>query len=381
VSWSGNSRTILTGEDDFGQPVRLDDPLTFRSSSASQGVSSSVTLFDGLWNLNTYRAARASARVSEAAVESQLTSVEAEVTRRFYNAVNARRLTAVEEQLLEVSRRQLDATERLFRVAARTEVDVLGARVQVAQHEQALERARGDAEKALLRLAEQIGLEEDIAFDVSGALPAPFDPGILDDDMLVARAMTQSPAVAQAEADAARAGFQASAARGRRWPTVSARASFGRTVSLSSYDALFEFDPQDRSFAFGVDVQIPLFTGFQTSQAVAQATASERAAEETLRETRLQLERDVRSGHIDLVTAHRRLELAQRSVEFSRRRLTMAQEQYQLGTIGFTDFQQIVTQASQDARNLLSAEAEFATATVTLEELMGERVRPVPDDR
>nr|NIM51795.1 TolC family protein [Gemmatimonadales bacterium]NIN12668.1 TolC family protein [Gemmatimonadales bacterium]NIN50941.1 TolC family protein [Gemmatimonadales bacterium]NIP08405.1 TolC family protein [Gemmatimonadales bacterium]NIQ99595.1 TolC family protein [Gemmatimonadales bacterium] len=58
------------------------------------------------------------------------------------------------------------------------------------------------------------------------------------------------------------------------------------------------------------------------------------------------------------------------------RRLTMAQEQYQLGTIGFTDFQQIVTQAAQDERRALSAEAEYARALVTLEELVAERVRP-----
>jgi outer membrane protein TolC len=53
----------------------------------------------------------------------------------------------------------------------------------------------------------------------------------------------------------------------------------------------------------------------------------------------------------------------------------MAQEQYQLGIIGFTDFQQIVTQTSQDARQLLSAEGEYARALVTLAELAGAGVR------
>jgi outer membrane protein TolC len=49
----------------------------------------------------------------------------------------------------------------------------------------------------------------------------------------------------------------------------------------------------------------------------------------------------------------------------------MAQEQYQLGTIGFTDFQQIVTQSSQDVRQLINAELEFARSLVTLEEQLG----------
>jgi outer membrane protein len=147
-------------------------------------------------------------------------------------------------------------------------------------------------------------------------------------------------------------------------------------MSLSSYDALRELNPQNRSFSFGMDVQIPLFTRFQTSNLVAQATANERISHENLREAQLQLEREVRSGHIDLVTAHRSLALARQRVDFSRRRLAMAQEQYQLGTIDFTNFQQVVTQSSNDARSLISAELEFARATVTLEEKVGMRVRP-----
>ncbi|MDH3457814.1 MAG: TolC family protein [Gemmatimonadota bacterium] len=376
LSWSGNSRTIITGEDDFGQPVRLPDPLTFRSSAASQSVSSSLVLFDGLQNFNSWRAARAGASAAVEGVSYQAAAIDAEVSRRFYTALQARRLIEVEEQLLSVSRQQLDATERLFRVAARTEVDVLGAQVQVAQQEQELERARGEARKAELRLAEQMGLDEGAEFEVIGALPPPFNPALLSQDSLLARATLQSPRIGQAAANAAEAQFAARAARGRRWPSVSARASFGRGISLSSYDALFDFNPQDRSFGFGIDVQVPLFTGFQTSLAIAQANAQAEIADENLREARLLLERDVQSAHIDLVTAHRRLELAQRAVEFSRRRLTMAQQQYQLGTIGFTEFQQIVTSASQDARSLISAELEFAQAAVTMEELVGEAVRP-----
>jgi outer membrane protein len=376
LSWYGNSRTTVTGEDDFGRPVELPDPFTFRSSSASQGVSSSLMVFDGLRNINDLKAAKAGADATEAGVSLQGTTVGAEVSRRFYSAIQARRQVEVEEQLLEVSRQQLAATERLFRVAARTEVDVLGSQVQVAQQEQQLERSRGDERKALLRLAEQIGMEGDGEFTVTGELPSTFDMSALDQDALVAWALMHSPRTARSEADAAQARYQASAARGRRWPTVSASASFGRSVSLSSYSAMFELDPQNRSFGFSVNVQIPLFTGFQTSQAIATATAQARIAEENLREARLQLERDVRSAYIDLVTAHRGLELAQRAGEFSRRRLAMAQEQYQLGTIDFTAFQQIVTQTSSDARSLISAELTFAGAVVTLEELAGERVRP-----
>ncbi len=376
ISWNGNSRTTLTGEDDFGRPVELPDPFTFKSSSASQGLSSSITLFDGLQNINNLKAAEAGRDAADESVDFQATSVEAEVARRFFAALQARRQIEVEQQLLEVSRQQRDATERLFRVAARSEVDVLGAQANLAQAEQQLESAIAQERKALLQLAEQIGLEDGVEFEIEGTLPEVFDPSALNADSLVAWALMHNPRIGQATANASQARFSAKAARGRRWPILSARANFGRSMSLSSYDALWELNPQNRSFNFGLDVQIPLFSRFQTSYTIAQATAQERIASENLREAQLQLEREVRSGYIDLVTAHRSLELAQQRVDFSRRRLTMAQEQYQLGTIDFTNFQQVVTQSSNDARSLISAELEFARATVTLEENVGMRVRP-----
>ncbi len=372
LGWNGSQNTTAIGEDDFGRPIVGDSSITFKSSGANQTLSSSITLFDGFQNVNVYRAARASADAASAGVDQQAVSVEAEVARRFFGALQARRLISVEEQLLEVSRRQLDATDRLFRVAARTEVDVLGAQVQVAQQEQALEQARGDARRADLLLAETIGLESYSELDLVGTLPEAFDPTAFAADSLVQVGFQRSPVLARARADAAEAGFSAGAAKGRYWPTITASASFSRSQTSRNFDSFLDFNPQDnRGLGVGLNIQVPIFNRFASRDAVAQAVARSRVADENLREAELQLERGIRSAYIDLTTAFRRLQLAQRAVDLSRRRLTMAQEQYQLGTIGFTDFQQIVTQTSQDARQLITAELEFARALVTLEESVG----------
>ena len=375
LNWNGSRNTTQFGEDDFGRPIVGDSSVTFESSSASQGVSSSIVLFDGLQNLNNYRAAKASANVADAAVAQQGIAIEAEVARRFFSALQARRQIDVEQQLLSVSRQQLDATQRLFRVAARSEVDVLGAQAQLAQQEQQLAQAEGDARRADLLLAEQIGIEDGAGFELSGALPSPFDPTVLQVDSLVAFGFERSPVLMQARARTAQARFSAGAAKGRYWPTISANANFSRSESNRGLDTFFDINPKNRGLGFGLSVQIPIFNRFSTYSAVAQAAAQARIAEEDLRESELRVERSIRSAYIDLATAHRRLVLAQQAVDFGRRRLTMAQEQYQLGTIDFTNFQQIVTQTSQDARQLIQAELEFSRALVTLEESVGGGVR------
>ncbi len=375
LGFSGSRTSTSTGTDTTGQAIKLPRPVSFQNSNASQNLSGQWTLFNGFENFNNYKASRAGAAATEAGVDVAGTAVAAEVTRRFYDALQARRLVEVEEALLEVSRRQLDATQRLFRVAARTEVDVLGAQVQLAQQEQALERARGDTKKSRVSLAEQIGIDDWSAFEVDGELPTEIDPSGLDVDSLVQVAMRSNPRIGQLQAEAAEADYTRTATKGRRWPVLTANASIGRSEGQVGYGDLFNFNPQDNNVNFGLTVRWPLFTGFQTSQAVARASANAEVAHETLREENLRLEREVRNAHTDLVTAYRRLVLAGRSVELSQRRLGMAQEQYELGTIGFTDFQQIVTQSSQEARAWLQAQLEYSRAGVTLQDLLGQIAR------
>jgi outer membrane protein len=376
MNFNGSARTVFTGTDDFGRSVELPDAATFKSSSSSQGLSSNVTLFDGFANLNNLRGARAGAAAADAGVDAQRNALAAEIKRRFYQVLQSQRLIEIEENLLEVRQRDLEATDRLFRVAARTQVDVLGARVAVSQQEQVLDAAHGSARANQLLLSEWIGLENAGQFEAVGTLPEVFDPSGLDADAIVSTVLGSNPSVRQAEATAAQAAFSASAARGSRLPTISANAGLSRALQDQGYSGMFKLNPRDRWFSFGMSVSLPVFNRFQTNQAIAQANANRDAAEEDVRARRLEVERLIRSNIIEVENSYRRLQLAERSAQLARQRLEMAREQYQLGSISYTELQQVVTQAAGAERDALSAEGSWAAALVALEEVVGRPVRP-----
>lgn len=372
LQFQGATSTTVTGEDDFGRPVELPMPVDFQRSSASQSISAGFTLFDGLGALHSLRAARATADATEAARAVSLTRVEAEVTRRFYEALRTDRLIALEEQLLVSAQEQLANTGRLFRTAAATQEDVLGAEADVANQEMLLERARGDARKARLSVREYLAIPEDVAFTVDGALPPVGDPTELGADSLVQVAQASNPRITRLDAAANAAHLQASAVRAGRWPRVTLSASYSRSVSLSSYEALFEFNPQNRGFGFGMTVDLPLFTGFETSARVSQASLEARNADEALRAGRLTMEREVRAALIDVQNAHRGLELAERSAELSRERLRLSRERYAIGAIDFATLQLLTDRAAQEERQLVNARFQYAQAVVTLDERVGQ---------
>jgi outer membrane protein len=377
MRWSGSRNTTVTGTDDFGRSVELPQPVTFLSSFVSQDISASMTLFDGLQNVKQLRAARYDVDAADGGLRAAGVRVDAEVMRRFYDALRTELLIAVEEQLLESAQDRLSANERLFRVGSTDQVDVLGAQVDVARQEQALERAHGDAGKARLRVLQQLGvLDESLDFEPVGSLPQPFDPSIFDAESLVARAFDLSPTLSQADAQAAAARQRAGAARGRWLPTVSISGGYRRSLQEQDYSAFGQFNPKDYGFNFGIGISLPIFNGFQTSDAVTQADVASTRAEETYRETRLAVEQGVRSAYIDLQNAYQSLVIQRRATELAVQRMELAREQFRLGsaTMTFTQLQTIIEQAANQERALVDAEYQFAVALVGLEEQVGEPV-------
>lgn len=377
LSVGGSSTRTWTGTDPFGNPLPSEQAIESVRSSGSQGVSLSIPLFQR-GRLGELQAARADEGAVTALVRVEEARLRAEVTRRYHDALRAGRVIELEEALLASARERLEATQRLFRIAAQGMVEVLGAEVEVARQEQAVEQARGEARKAKLALAEVMGTMEAADAVLTSEPPAVFDPAGLGADSLVALALRGSPRVAQAASARDAAEHRARVARGHRWPTVSALAGVGRSTSGLDDQGISIFDPSaraNRTVSLGFSIDLPLFDQFRGSLGVAQAEAGRTRARESVRQTQLSVEREVRSALIDLQNAHRSIQLAERAAQLSQDRLEMAREQYREGALRFLDLQTVVDRTAQAERDALRARFEFAHALASLEEKVGAPVR------
>lgn len=374
LSFGANRSTSLSGVDDFGQPVESPITRTFTSSSANQSLSSSLLVFDGGASIRQLAARRAEARATDRMIDAQTQAVAAAVERAWYQALRAQQNIALEEQLLASARDRLERAEALLRLAANDQVDVLGARADVATQQRNLEQARGDARKAKLVLLQTIGVDPGSEFELAGSLPPAFDPAALAPDSLVALALGRSPLLQQRAQQASAARQRAAAARGARLPQISLSGGYGRSMSAEGSAAIGRLDPPNTSASLGINVRLPLFSGFDATAQVAAAQAAADDAEQDLRAQRLLLAAQVRAAHIDLANAHRSLELADQSAALSRERLELAQEKFRLGAISFTELQNVIDRTAQAERGALDARFAFVAARITLEERLGTRL-------
>jgi outer membrane protein len=366
----------LISTDVFGNPI--ENPFTDwkTSTSTTQSVNASLTLFQ--WGARARNSAtqRAQARVREASVTAESRTLRADVVRAYRNAQNQAALLAMEQTLLEGRNVDLQMTQRMFELAGATRVDVLTAELNVQQQDQRIQEAQGQLQQALLALRTTIGDEDLLDFHVDPVLPEAFDPSSLDPAALAELAYSSNPQLIVQEATAEVRRAQAQSARRDHWPGLTIFFSARQSTFGDEYTAFADpFPDRSRSCSAGFGIDIPIFQGFRNKTRIVQAEIAQVNQEETVREIRLQVEELVRSRFIALQTAYESYLISVRSQEIAQERLRLGREQFRLGSRTFTELQQDIEAASQAERSLINQLFALEQALANLEEMVGEELR------
>jgi outer membrane protein TolC len=247
----------------------------------------------------------------------------------------------VNELTLKNLRTSLDAANRRRESGLATIADVYRADTQVAQAELNLTRSRGELEKARGQLAAAVGLPVNSTLQVETFADLPQVRAMKDSVTdLLERARVQRPDLVAAEAQARAARATAEAASKAGLPTLELAGAAGRT-----------FFTDDRvpanNFSIGLNLRIPIFTGFRdryTAQ-LAQAQADQAAASrDTLyRQTEL----DVWQAYYDVQTAATGVGTTESQVKSAEQTAQATLARYQAG---FGSILDLIT-AQQDEAN------------------------------
>jgi outer membrane protein TolC len=371
-----NLNRQLVSVDEFGNPV--DNPFTDwrTSSSTSQSINASLSLYQWGARKRDMDTQKAQARAREATVTSQSRGLRADVIRAYRTAQNQNVLLGVEQSLLESRELDLERTERMFELAGATRVDVLTAELEVQRQDQRIQEAQGQLEQALLSLRTVIGDEGLNDFLVDGNLPDAFDPGGLDPQALAEVSFSSNPNLIEQEAavDVSRA--QAQSARRAHWPPLTITFNARQSTFDDDYGGFLAGFPDDsRSGGASFGITIPIFQGFNNKVRIVRSEVGLVNQEEALRETRLLVEEAVRARLIAVETAHQSYLITVRSREIAQERLRLGREQFRLGSRTFTELQQDIDAASQAERAVINQLFALEQALANLEEMVGEELR------
>lgn len=247
-----------------------------------------------------------------------------DVSRVYYQLLDAKALLAAQKTTLEELRVNLDAAEARHRAGVATIGDVLQARTALSQGELNDEALSGSVATLEGTLSNTLGLPATLHLEV-GSLPEEIASSEVDAvTSLVQNALGDRPELSAARARLLRARSRIREIRSQGLPTVSLNASGGgiKTQQTSSFTD---------TWSGGLFLRFPIFTGFRNTFDVREAEieAQHAAAEVSQLERRVDLE--VWSSYQDVRTATQRLETSRSLLSSAQQARDVAQGRYKEG--------------------------------------------------
>jgi outer membrane protein len=313
-------------------------------------LSQMITDFGRTNNLvaaSTLRAKAANMNAVATAYQIKLAVDEA-----YYNALQTFAEQRVAEETVKARQLVADQITTLFQNKLRSELDVSFASANLAQSKLLLLDAQNNYQAALSQLSQVLGYTRQQNFslvDTSGELkPPPDQVSQLEDE-----AFSSRPEIASQTFDYQAAERFQKAERDLLFPTVSALGVVGQTPEGSVLNGVQQFPTWYG--AAGVNLNVPIFNGFQYVARSREAGERAKASSEELRDLKNRIANDVRTSWLNAITAFNRVGVSQQFLDQTNLALNLSQTRYNMGLSSIVELSQAQLQQTQ-------AEIEFAAA-------------------
>ena len=343
-----------------GADIEVPDVMTYNSFDAR------ARLRQNLFDYSAWQRYQGS-RVGETIAGDQLAVAREQVAAQAALDYVA---AAASDETVHAARADLELAERLVRLAVDQEnagiatgVDVTRAKARRARAQARLAAARTQRSRARIRLARTAGLPLDAPLALSDDLDhAPV--AVPPEAASIASALDARAEVRLAADRIAQGRRRLAAARGERLPTVAISAAYGE--SGNTYDENLE-----DTYSVGAQLQLPIFDGGAISAHIDGAASRLDQQRIRYRDTRIQVEQDVRVARRTLATLGDRVAAARAGLDLAGQELELARDRFAAGVsdnVEVVDAQAALAEA-RDTR--VSALAEYARARINLAAALG----------
>lgn len=330
-----------TGRQFVQETLSYDDLTTF-SSGAS--LSTGVTIFDGLRNINTLRAAQTSKLSAEENLQRAKENVIFNTASSYLSVLLNQELLNIARENLEASRKQLEQVKAQVEVGMRPMVDLYNQEAVVANNEFQIVERENALNISTVQILRVLAIDpiQDYEF---------VTPGIDEENLkvtnysltqLIERAMMNRSDLRGTEAQIQLSQYNLRIARGAFLPTVSLsgnlsgsysdqfreRNASGQFVDVGYWDQVTD---RNRRYSFGFSVQVPIFNRYNTRFNVQRSQVDYKNAMLNLEAKKLEINQEVRQAYNDYLSATKQLETTERALLASSKAYETEQERYRVG--------------------------------------------------
>ena len=287
----------------------------------------------------------------------------------FYRLLNAQALLDVAKSTVAARGDVQHLTSALTKSALKSDLDLNIASADLSQAQLLQLDAEDEVASATAALAALLATPADTLYQaVEDPEAAPPPPPAPDSSAAInASAQAQRPDLQALRFDAAADQKFATAQQLQRLPTVSALALGGATPV--GPDGVFV---PNWYAAGGVNLTLPLFTGFRIDAQAQEARLRQKAAEKQAQDLSNTIARDVRIAILNAQTAFRRIAVADQFRQQTAQALALAQTRYKLGLSSIVELSQAQLQSTQAVVAAVNARYDYLLSLRSLDYARGQ---------
>jgi outer membrane protein TolC len=248
----------------------------------------------------------------------------------YLNVLRAEARIAAREADSSLAAELLDIAKQQVAAGVGIALDVTRAESQLADTRARLIATRGDRDRSVLQLRHELSLADGTPLVITDSLRQPSAADVMNrEEEILQRALNTRADYRAAVTQSDGARMHARAAVAERLPAISLYADHGSNGK--------ETERMLGTYSYGVQVSLPIFDGLHLESRKAEEAARAREAEVTARDTKRQVETDVRTAMISLASAREEVAAAQSRLVLAEQEVDQARERFRQGVSGNAD--------------------------------------------
>jgi outer membrane protein len=381
--------------------------------SQNFGLSTDITLFSGLQNINTIQQNRYTYLASKYDVDKMKNDVSLNVATAYLQVLYAMEALENAKNQSGITAAQVERTKKLVEVGTAANGALLDIKAQLASEELTVTTTQNQLDIAYLSLAQLLNLTTTEGFGIAKPELNVANQALLDvnPNQVYNSAVTTLPEIKSAEFKVKSADKAVDVAWGGLSPRLSFSASYGtgysglsqRVIgapSFLSYGPNGDFtsagdtvltpyfsspatekipfadqykDNVNKSFGFFLTV--PIFNRFQTKTAIDRARIQMLNAELTVESTKLQVQKNIQQAYADASAGLKKYNATVKTVEAMQESFKYTQQKFDVGMINTNDYNDAKNKLIKAQSDLLQAKYEFVFKTKVLDFYQGKPLK------
>lgn len=326
-------------------------------------AGSNVTLFSGLVNYNTIQKNKYQVLASEQELAKFRDDISLNIALAYLQILLNRELVTATEAQVEMTRQQIDRTQKMVEAGSLARGNLLDIEAQAAREELQLVNLQNQLTLSLLNLAQMLEQQSTEGFSIAIPDIAVRDEAVDGNPVAIfSIAEKTRPEILSAEYQLKSAEYDLAIARGNRSP----RLSLGASMSTGYSDKRLKLGTNEQypfgeqlndnlNYGLGFSLNVPIFNGWQVNTGIKNSKLNIENYQYTLENTKKQLYKNIQQAATDAGGALKKYHASQKAVTSMEEAFRYAEQKLGVGMVTAVEYNQSKTQ-------LLNAQSEMAQA-------------------